>query len=75
MTAPNMKEFIERWNNDPLTADVHRKLPPYQLEASAESMSIFLATLKQEYGSAKGYLTAQGVEVSLIHRLEKALLI
>jgi protein-tyrosine phosphatase len=74
ITAPYMKEFIERWNNDPLTADVNRKLPPYQLEASAESMALFLSTLKREYGSGRGYLEAQGADSSLVHRLENALL-
>jgi len=74
LTAPYMKEFINRWNNDPKTAEVHKNLPEYQLEASPESMALFLSTLKREYGSVRGYVEAQGAEVSLIHRLEKALL-
>jgi hypothetical protein len=73
LTAPYMEEFINRWNNDPKTADVHRNLPEYQLEASPKSMELFLSTLKREYGSVTGYIQAQGAEVSLIHRLEKAL--
>ena len=75
LTQPCMAEFLERWNNDPQTTDVNRKLPPYQLKASAESMAFLLSTLKQEYGSVTGYIEAQGADVSLIHRLEKALLI
>jgi protein-tyrosine phosphatase len=74
MTAPNMKYFFERWNNDPQTADVQANLPKYQLKVSAESMAFFLATLKREYGSTREYLRAQGADSSLVHRLEKALL-
>jgi len=74
LTAPYMKEFINRWNNDPKTAEVHKNLPEYQLKASPESMVLFLSILKKEYGSVRGYVMAQGAEVSLIHRLEKALL-
>jgi protein-tyrosine phosphatase len=74
LTAPYMKEFINRWNNDPRTAEVHKNLPEYQLKASPESMALFLSTLNKEYGSVRGYVMAQGAEASLIHRLEKALL-
>jgi protein-tyrosine phosphatase len=75
MTAPNMKYFFERWNNDPQTANVQASLPKYQLEISTESMVFFLAALKREYGSAREYLRAQGADPSLVQRLEKALLI
>ncbi len=75
LTAPYMKEFISRWNNDPRTAEVHKNLPEYQLKASLESMALFLSTLNKEYGSVRGYVMAQGAEVSLFNRLEKALLI
>jgi protein-tyrosine phosphatase len=75
MTAPYMKEFIDRWDKDPRTADVNKNLPEYQLEATPESMALFLATLKREYGSVTGYIEAQGAKASFIHRLEKALLI
>ena len=75
LTQLYMDEFIERWNADPQTADVNRKLPSYQLKASAESMVVFLSTLKREYGSARGYLEIQSAEKSLFRRLEKALLI
>jgi protein-tyrosine phosphatase len=74
LTAPYMKEFIDRWNNDLKTAEVHKNLPEYQLKASPESMVLFLSTLKKEYGSVREYVMAQGAEASLIHRLEKALL-
>ena len=74
LTALYMKEAISRWNNDPEMAEVLKTLPEYRLAAPPESMALFLSTLNREYGSARGYVEAHGVEVSLIHRLEKALL-
>ena len=74
LTATYMKELINRWNNDPITAEVLKNVPGYIWEASPESMTFFLSTLKREYGSATGYVEAHGAEVSLIHRLETALL-
>ena len=74
MTAPYMKELINRWNNDPKSAEVLKNIPEYLLEASPESMAFLLSTLKREYGSVRGYVEANEAEVSLIHRLEAALL-
>ena len=74
LTATYMKELINRWNNNPKWAEVLNNVPGYIWEASPESMTFFLSTLKQEYGSARGYVEAHGAEVSLIHRLETALL-
>ncbi len=45
-TALYMDKFINQWNNDPRTADVHKNLPAYHLEASPESMAFFLSILK-----------------------------
>jgi len=74
LTAPYMKELIIRWNSDPRAAEALKNVPDYLLEASPESMAFFLSTLKREYGSATGYAEAHGAAVSLIHRLETALL-
>jgi hypothetical protein len=38
-------------------------------------MARFLALLRREYGSAGGYLEAQGADNSLLQRLEKAVLV
>lgn len=75
MTAPYLKKFIERWDNDPETADVHNSLPPYQLRADPESMAFFLSGIRHEYGSARGYIEIQGAEKTLAKRLETALLV
>ena len=69
-----MKEGINRWNSDPRMAEAIKNLPEYRLEASPESMALLLSTLKGEYGSVRGYVEAQGVKESLIHRLENTLL-
>ena len=74
MTAPYMKELINRWNSDPKAPEDLSNVPEYLLEASPESMTFFLSTIKREYGSVRGYVEAHGGEVSLIHRLEMALL-
>ncbi len=55
-------------------AEFARQLPGYFWEASPESMTLFLSTLQREYGSIRDYLNVQGVEPSLVQRLEKALL-
>ncbi len=74
LTAPYMKELVNRWNNNPKWAEALKNVPGYIWEASPESMAFFLSTLKREYGSARGYIEAHGAELSLIHRLETALL-
>ncbi|MCK4273970.1 MAG: tyrosine-protein phosphatase [Dehalococcoidales bacterium] len=51
-----------------------KRLPGYFWEASPKSMTLFLSTLQREYGSVRDYLNVQGVEPSLVQRLEKALL-
>jgi len=74
LTASYMNELINRWNDNPRWAEVLKNVPDYIWEASPESMTFFLSMLKQEYGSARGYVEAHGAEVSLINRLETALL-
>jgi protein-tyrosine phosphatase len=74
LTAPYMKELINRWNNAPKSSGVLENVPQYLLEAAPESMTFFLFTLKREYGSFREYVEAHGAEASLIHRLETTLL-
>jgi protein-tyrosine phosphatase len=75
LTDQYMKAFINRWNADTATADVLDDLPAYHLRAVPESMEIFLNILKKDYGSAEGYLNAQGADKTLVKRLEKVLLV
>lgn len=74
LSTPYMEELVERMNNEPEMAEFAKQLPGYTWQAVPESMSLFLSTLQREYGSVRDYLSAQGVEPSLIQRLEGALL-
>ena len=75
LSAPLMKEIRHRMTSDPEAAPGLKNLPDFQWEASAESMATFLSLLRQEYGSADGYLKANGAGSSLIDRLKVALLV
>jgi protein-tyrosine phosphatase len=74
LSAPLMKDIRQRMTSDPETADGVKDLPDFQWEASAESMAVFLSLLRREYGSADGYLKANGARSSLVDRLKAALL-
>jgi hypothetical protein len=52
-----------------------KNLPAYTWEATAPSMALFLAGLRQEFGSTREYLEMNGADKSLFERLGKALLI
>jgi len=75
LSAPFIPEIRNRMTNDPAASPELKAQPDVQWDASAESMARFLALLRHEYGSAAGYLTAQGADTSLPRRLEEALLI
>jgi hypothetical protein len=75
LSAPLMKDIRDRRTSDPETAQGVKDLPDFQWEASAESMAAFLSLLRREYGSADGYLEANGACHSLADRLKVALLI
>jgi protein-tyrosine phosphatase len=74
LSAPFMPELRDCWRNDPAAPPEVREVPGFQWEASAESMTRFLALLRREYSSAAGYLKAQGADNSLPQRLEEDLL-
>lgn len=75
LSAPLMKDIRDRMTSDPETTPGVRDLPDFQWEASAESMAAFLSLLRREYGSAGGYLKANGAHSSLVDRLKVALLV
>ncbi len=75
LTVHHLPKFMERWNNDVRTAEVHRNLPEYQQELHPETITALLATLRVEYGSVMGYLESFGAEKALFTQLEKALLV
>jgi protein-tyrosine phosphatase len=75
LSAPLMNEIRARITSDPETAQAVKDQPDYQWEAAAESMAVFLSLLRREYGSAGGYLRANGADSSLVDRLKAALLV
>jgi len=75
LSAPFKPELRDRWRNDPAAPPEVKEVPDFQWEASAESMTRFLALLRREYGSVAGYLKAQGADNALPQRLEEALLV
>jgi protein-tyrosine phosphatase len=75
LSGPYMEEMLKNLNNDPGIARAAQALPEYFWKAAPESMTLFLATLRKEYGSVPGYLGYMGCEPSLTERLERALLV
>ena len=75
LSAPLMKDIRACMTSDPKAAPELKDLPDFQWEASAESMAVFLSLLRREYGSADGYLKANGARSSLVDRLKAALLV
>jgi len=75
LSASQMKAFLERWDNDPVIAEIHNSLPGYHLLATPESMELFLTAMRREHGSIEDYLYAQGAEPALVENLKKALLV
>jgi protein-tyrosine phosphatase len=75
LSEPYMDELLARLkNNPPKSGGPPMDIPEYFWKAPPESMALFLATLRKEYGSVKGYLESVDMEPSLVKRLEKALL-
>jgi protein-tyrosine phosphatase len=69
-----IEALIKQLKSESKIVDDSKKLPDFFWETVPESMALLLATLRQEYGSTKDYLVAQGAEPSLISRLKTALL-
>jgi protein-tyrosine phosphatase len=74
LSGPYMEELLKQINSNPKMAEAIKPLPGYFWKAAPESMTLFLSTLRKEYGSTKGYLESLGMEPSLVGRLERALL-
>ncbi len=75
LSAPFMKDILDRMSSDPETAQGVKDLPEFQWEATAASMAAFLSLLRVEYGSTDGYLKANGASSSLVDRMKAALLV
>jgi protein-tyrosine phosphatase len=75
LSDSSAEEVRSKIINDPSTREEIRNLPDYCWRAVPESITVFLAGLKQTYGSAEGYLKLHGADKTLVKRLEEALLV
>jgi protein tyrosine/serine phosphatase len=75
LSDSHMVEILKRMNSKPETAEFVKRIPAYFWRALPESMALLLTTLREDYGSAGGYLKSMGAEPALIERLETALLV
>lgn len=75
LSAPYMVEFLKEVKKDPEMATFIDRHPDFFWTAVPESMSLFLNTLQEEYGSVREYLEKHGAGASLVERLEAALLV
>jgi len=75
LSTPAAEEFDRRMRSNPEIAGEVAKLPGYLFQATPESMSLFLSTLRREYGSIRDYVRLQGAGPSLVERLEQILLV
>ena len=67
-------EAYDALRTDPEQVANLELLPSHAFEALPETMETMLTTLRQEYGSIRGYLEAGGADQSLFQRLEEALI-
>lgn len=75
LSAFHMEMVRNRLKNAPKLSGDIIELPDFAWEATPESMELFLATLRREYGTMKDYLSTHGAAPSLLKRLRTALLI
>ena len=74
LTAPYMKELLNRIKADAQLAKDARSLPDYFWKVTPRSISLFLTSIRQNYGSSREYLKGRGAQTSLFARLEMAVL-
>jgi protein-tyrosine phosphatase len=75
LTAETIHLLAERHeNHSPEGTLTPRERYPFTYESPPEAMEFLINTLRQDFGSVRGYLEAQGAEASLFKRLENTLL-
>jgi protein-tyrosine phosphatase len=75
LSDSSAEEVRSKIVNDPSTREEIRNLPDFCWRAVPESIEVFLAGVKDAYGSPAGYLKLHGADKTLTKRLEKALLV
>lgn len=74
MSAAYLKALRKKVNTDKSDPNAN-KLPEYFWETGPELMSFFLAGIRKEYGSMRGYLLTHGAVAGLFKKLENQLLV
>ena len=75
LSSVRMDVLQDRIKSEFLTDEDIKILTDYRWEADAASMRLFLTSIKKEYGSMRGWVQAQGADITLVKRLESALLV
>ncbi len=75
LSATSMLELRKRWKPDSLMGGMVKDLPEYTWGAEPDSMYLFLAGLRQKYGSISEYVKSSGASANLIERLQNTLLV
>jgi protein-tyrosine phosphatase len=74
LSASSVELIYNRIRSDPQFSLETSILPDYVWRVIPQTVSIFLTSIRTQYGSAWNYIKAQGANHSLANRLEKALL-
>ena len=75
LSSVRMDVLQDRIKSEFLTDEDIKILTDYRWEADAASMKLFLTSIKKEYVSMTGWVQAQGADITLVKRLESALLV
>jgi len=73
-TQENLDAIIERLMSTEGYQTMLAALPPDTMHAEAETMVVFLRSIRERYGSMRGYARAAGVKEPVVERLVERLL-
>ncbi len=74
VTAGRMELILGRYRSDPDLASRMAKVPSDRFSVEADTMERFLAVLHQQFGGARAWATASGVDSRALNRLDDLLL-
>ncbi len=74
VTAGRMELILGRYRADPNLASKLAKVPSYRFSVEADTMQRFLAALHQDFGGARAWATASGVDARTLDRMADLLL-
>jgi protein-tyrosine phosphatase len=74
VTAERMELIIARYRGEPGLAAAMERVPAYRFGVESATMERFLVTLHEEFGGARGWAGAAGVDTSALDRMADELL-